>query len=253
MSDNLNTPGKKLSKAREALGLTQEEIARRLFLSKATIQSLESDDYARFSAAAYIKGYLSSYSTILGLSKEEILQDFSKIMPGAQETSLLMPTLSSEHPKEIFSARIMKMFSIGVLCLLILLVLLWTLGHHSSDPAQASDNSATEASKPTDVSPVNTAPGNVTLVPSNDNIPVAPQVSTPADAETPSNQTLQVGGEKIEAVTDSNKTTKEVKIQENITPPVVDISVPQNSSAPKKNNKVSVSGRVINLSESSTR
>ncbi|MFA6409821.1 MAG: helix-turn-helix domain-containing protein [Gammaproteobacteria bacterium] len=265
-SEQISTPGRKLCKAREALGLTQEEIARRMFLNKATIQALESDDYARFSAVAYIKGYLASYANMVGLPKEEILQEFAKIMPGMKEPSLLTPEVSSETSKEIFSAKIMKMFSIGVFFALILLVLLWVFGHHSSD-SQPVDNSVVETSKPADVPPSNVTPGNVTLVPSNDSVPVAPQPDNNA-----ATQTLNVGGEQVEVVKDAsnsedkpkeekkNKSTKEEKNQESSGPPVVDISVPQNSSGLKKNNKVSamnssssLSGRVINLSESSAR
>jgi len=264
-SEQISTPGQKLCKAREALGLTQEEIARRMFLNKATVQALEADDYARFSAVAYIKGYLASYANMVGLPKEEILQEFAKIMPGAKESSLLTPEVSSETSREIFSAKIMKMFSIGVFFALILFVLLWVFGHHSSD-FQPADNSVMETSKLADVPPSNVTSGNVTLVPSNDSVPVAPQPNNNA-----ATQILNVGGEKVEMVTDEdkpkdkpkeekkNKSTSEAKTQENSSPPVVDISVPQNSSGSQKNSKTSamnsfptLPGRVINLSESSS-
>lgn len=59
--------GQRLRAAREAHGWTREEVAGRLRLPGHVVQSLESGDYQRTSYSIYLRGYLTSYTRLLGL------------------------------------------------------------------------------------------------------------------------------------------------------------------------------------------
>lgn len=93
-------PGNLLQQARTDLRLTQEEVAKRLHLATRQIQGLEEDDYSGLPGATYVRGYLRSYASLLGLDPETVLNahtqltakpvistDFSTITPQKQITS----------------------------------------------------------------------------------------------------------------------------------------------------------------------
>ena len=62
MSDNMVVlPGERCRKAREALGWTPAEAAKRMHLSQSYLVALEADDYERLPEATFVKGYLKNY------------------------------------------------------------------------------------------------------------------------------------------------------------------------------------------------
>src|SRR3990167_1522958 len=82
MSQKTVSPGKFLVAARDALALTQEEIAKQLHLSVTLIRDLEQDRYASMGARIYVRGYLCSYARVVGVSDAKItaLLDDSGLM-----------------------------------------------------------------------------------------------------------------------------------------------------------------------------
>lgn len=70
---NVIMPGTHLRKIREARHLSIDEIAKRTHLSSERIIQIEQDNYSLMGAPAFAKGYLRSYASQLGLTKEDIL------------------------------------------------------------------------------------------------------------------------------------------------------------------------------------
>lgn len=66
-------PGQRLREAREAAGLSREEVSTRLRLRLELIRALEEDDYAHLPPTAFVIGYLRSYARLLDLSADELL------------------------------------------------------------------------------------------------------------------------------------------------------------------------------------
>lgn len=66
-------PGQRLRDAREAAGLSREEVSTRLRLRLELIRALEDDDYAHLPPAAFVSGYLRSYARLLDLPADELL------------------------------------------------------------------------------------------------------------------------------------------------------------------------------------
>lgn len=79
-------PGQRLRSGREALGLTQAEIAARMRLSVSYIRALEADDYDRLPKAAFVRGYIKNYAKLVNLPGDELANLYQQM---ADETPAL--------------------------------------------------------------------------------------------------------------------------------------------------------------------
>jgi len=69
----LPRPGKRLREAREAKGLSIQEVASQLRLQQRLIEALEADNEAGLPPATFVSGYLRSYARLLDLPEEGIV------------------------------------------------------------------------------------------------------------------------------------------------------------------------------------
>ena len=60
--------GARLRSAREAAGLTVDDVAARLRMPGRVVQSLENEDWSRLGAPVFVRGQVRSYSRLLGLT-----------------------------------------------------------------------------------------------------------------------------------------------------------------------------------------
>lgn len=66
--------GARLRTAREAAGMTQEEVAGRLKMPLRVVKSLEEEDWGRLGAPVFVRGQLRSYSRLLGLATSTTIE-----------------------------------------------------------------------------------------------------------------------------------------------------------------------------------
>ncbi|MDG6347946.1 DUF4115 domain-containing protein [Luteimonas sp. 8-5] len=66
--------GEQLRKARRAAGLSQADVAARLKMPLRVVQSLETEDWSRLGAPVFVRGQLRSYSKLLGLTIEPVVE-----------------------------------------------------------------------------------------------------------------------------------------------------------------------------------
>lgn len=66
--------GARLRKAREAAGMSQEDVAARLKMPLRVVQSLEAEDWSRLGAPVFVRGQLRSYSRLLGLATSTTIE-----------------------------------------------------------------------------------------------------------------------------------------------------------------------------------
>ena len=66
--------GERLRSAREALGLSLEEIEGATHIRRAYLQALENEDFEALPGPVYAKGFLRSYAAYLGLPPRELLE-----------------------------------------------------------------------------------------------------------------------------------------------------------------------------------
>ncbi len=65
--------GRRLREAREAAGLSIAEVGARLKMPVRVVESLEREDWSRLGAPVFVRGQLRSYSRLLGLTTEPIV------------------------------------------------------------------------------------------------------------------------------------------------------------------------------------
>jgi cytoskeleton protein RodZ len=66
--------GIRLRHAREAQGLSLEDVASRLKMPLRTVQALENDDWERAGAAVFVRGQLRSYAKLLGIRIDDAIE-----------------------------------------------------------------------------------------------------------------------------------------------------------------------------------
>lgn len=72
------SPGKLLVWARERAGLTQEQVAKELYVTLTKVRALESDDYRHMGAGTFIRGYLRAYANLLKLDVAQVLGAYDR-------------------------------------------------------------------------------------------------------------------------------------------------------------------------------
>ena len=133
-TDDLVTVGQRLREAREASGMSIEDVAAQTRIPTRHLASLEASDWDKLPAATYSIGFAKNYAGAIGLDRNEIGEQLRAEMGGSRP--------SYAHP-EIFEAadpaRTMpKGLVFAALGLLALVVLVFTwLNNRSLEPAEA--------------------------------------------------------------------------------------------------------------------
>ncbi|KGD60360.1 hypothetical protein T9A_02537 [Alcanivorax jadensis T9] len=123
MSDNMVVlPGERCRKAREALGWTPAEAAKKMHLSQSYLVALEADDYERLPEATFVKGYLKNYARLLGLPADEIANTFQQIVnDDAFDKPLDLPKMAP--PPSVWRKPLLAV--VALLVVVALLIWLW--------------------------------------------------------------------------------------------------------------------------------
>jgi len=136
--DDVVTVGQRLREAREAKGLSVEDIAAQTRIPTRHLTSLEESDWDKLPAATYSIGFAKNYAGAIGLDRTEIGDLLRAEMGGTR-----LPAAHPEVYETVDPARTMpKGLVIGALALLVLVVL--ALSWFSNRSMQA-DQPAAEA------------------------------------------------------------------------------------------------------------
>ena len=131
--DDVVTVGQRLREAREAKGLSVEDIAAQTRIPTRHLTSLEESDWEKLPAATYSIGFAKNYAGAIGLDRNEIGEQLREEMGGR-----LAAAVHPEVYEAVDPARTMpKGLVIGALALLAVLVLVFTwLSNRSMQPDQ---------------------------------------------------------------------------------------------------------------------
>jgi cytoskeleton protein RodZ len=123
--------GERLREAREAKGISVENVANQLRISPATINTIEADAYdCRGADAVFMRGYIRSYAKLVGLTDEEIgvelqhLSSTAKVKPTDKNTQIKIKqaSLKDKH---------VRFITYFIIALLVILVLVWWYLHYT--------------------------------------------------------------------------------------------------------------------------
>ena len=67
------TPGTLVREAREAAGLSIDDVSQQLKLAPRQVQALEADDYAQLPGRTFVRGFMRNYARLLRLDPDALL------------------------------------------------------------------------------------------------------------------------------------------------------------------------------------
>jgi cytoskeleton protein RodZ len=148
MSEAERGVGMRLRKAREAQGLTIEDVASRLKMPVRVVQSLEEEDWGRLGAPVFVRGQLRSYSRLLGLVTSTTLEA-SGLAP--IEPTPLVPRSYTPRMTRLFEQGTRRLVYIVLTASIVVPVWLATKPHLTgrSDPATVQSLDAPVSGAPT--------------------------------------------------------------------------------------------------------
>lgn len=125
-AEPIESPGARLRKTRQSLGLDQSTVAAQLHLSEGMIEALEWDDFDTLPGAVFIQGYLRNYARLLKLPEGEILEAFLALSPAQQNHGFPHGKVATVG-KEVRSSHgaVRMMTWLIVISLLVLLGIWW--------------------------------------------------------------------------------------------------------------------------------
>ena len=93
----MESVGERLRRAREEMGVSIEQVARETLISKRYLFAIESEDFSVMPGETYISGFISNYSTYLGLDPIEMVTLYKNFQ--IQEQPIPFNELLESHRK----------------------------------------------------------------------------------------------------------------------------------------------------------
>ncbi|NMH58999.1 RodZ domain-containing protein [Alteromonas ponticola] len=141
------SPGAMLKAAREKQGLSQQEIADKLFIKPKSVDEIENDKVDPRISITFTKGYVKMYAKYVGLDDKAVITEFEKLHATPNQTANFQ-SFSRKVNKQAHDDRWM-MVTYVILFLLIAGVVGWWY-QQSNDDVLIDDTSETLSVPPTD-------------------------------------------------------------------------------------------------------
>lgn len=92
------SPGKCLIQGRLQAGLTQEQVAKELYMTLSKVKALESDDYGRLISDTFARGYIRAYANLVKIDVNIVLAAYDRLMEtvGSDEREIPPQVATSE-------------------------------------------------------------------------------------------------------------------------------------------------------------
>lgn len=164
-------PGALLKEAREAKGLTVEEVAQKLNFLPAYVSALENEQFDVVHSNTFVKGYLRAYARFLGIDAEEVLRCLFAHYPEMAVPEQTRP-VQSLKPEKNTSSLLFKLFTLLVVVALISIIILWWQSRSTENLPGASSHEIK----------VETLNGQTIIAPMNQRPAEEAEAATPADA-----------------------------------------------------------------------
>jgi cytoskeleton protein RodZ len=74
------SPGEMLAQGRIAVGLTQEQIAKALYMTVGKVKALEADEYGHLISDTFVRGYLRAYSSLIKIDGNRVLEKYERLI-----------------------------------------------------------------------------------------------------------------------------------------------------------------------------
>jgi len=132
-----NSPGQQLSRAREALGLSQEDVANKLHLRLNSVIAVENDALEKGVSVTFNKGYVRLYARLVNLDPQSLLEAYDELHAVDRQQPAKLQSFSRRVSREAHDSR-WNMVTIVVVILVLGSVIAWWV--QQPDSADDSQN-----------------------------------------------------------------------------------------------------------------
>ena len=172
-------PGPALRTAREALGITVEDVAGAMNVPVATVHRMEENAFDALPAPPFTRGYIRTYARLLRLDGDALVREYGEAILDEGESRLVVevekPSLAElpqRYPGWVFGGAVVAVAVAGA-------AVLWWAWPQEPEPRAATDPVAV-------TEPARAAPGaSRTAAPARSSTPTSRPTPTPAVADAP--------------------------------------------------------------------
>ena len=126
-------PSELLAEARQRLGLSQKEVADKLYLTTSFIKYIDASEFSSLPKPAFIKGYLRSYARVVDLSGDEIVALYDAELQIAEPTPEIRGVTEEDVGTASITGPVLQISLIGLGGLALVVAVIWWI---VSDPEE---------------------------------------------------------------------------------------------------------------------
>ncbi|WP_029684675.1 cytoskeleton protein RodZ [Tatumella saanichensis] len=213
-----HSTGERLRLAREARGLSQQNVAERLCLKLSTVRDIEEDKTPTDLAATFLRGYIRSYARLVQVPESDILPMLSEQAPvrAAKITPMHNISLGGSRRRKKRDGMLMT-FTLLVILVVVGLTVAWWWQNHKASQADLNAMTNTSASG-------NTSGQSIPLTGSSDDsstngtsVPLDTDNSAPTTSDSPA-ATANSGADNAPTADSNNSATTATGTDDNQTP-----------------------------------
>ena len=134
-------PSELLAEARQRLGLSQKEVADKLYLTTSFIKYIDAGEFSSLPKPAFIKGYLRTYARVVDLSGDEIVALYDAELQIAEPTPEIRGVTEEDVGTASITGPVFQTGLIGLGGLALVVSVIWWL---VSDPEEETPLSVTQ-------------------------------------------------------------------------------------------------------------
>ncbi len=134
-------PSKLLTEARERLGLSQKEVADKLYLTTSYIKFIDAGEFTSIPKPAFIRGYLRTYARVVELSGDEIVALYEAELQAAEPTPEIRGVTEENVSISSITGPVLQTGLIGLGGLALVIVVIWWI---VSDPEEEAPRSVVQ-------------------------------------------------------------------------------------------------------------
>ena len=134
-------PSELLAEARQRLGLSQKEVADKLYLTTLFIKYIDAGEFSSLPKPAFIKGYLRTYARVVNLSGDEIVALYDAELEIAEPTPEIRGVTEEDVGTASITGPVLQTGLIGLGGLALVVSVIWWL---VSDPEEETPLSVTQ-------------------------------------------------------------------------------------------------------------
>ncbi|MBT4380336.1 MAG: DUF4115 domain-containing protein [Gammaproteobacteria bacterium] len=134
-------PSELLAEARQRLGLSQKEVADKLYLTTSFIKYIDAGEFSSLPKPAFIKGYLRTYARVVNLSGDEIVALYDVELEIAEPTPEMRGVTEEDVGTASITGPVLQTGLIGLGGLALVVSVIWWL---VSDPEEEMPLSVTQ-------------------------------------------------------------------------------------------------------------